>query len=249
MAEGAEKFIASSAPAAAVQATFERYEKKYLMTAEQYRALRSRLDPLIRPDLYPESTVCSIYYDTDDFSIIRESIEKPVYKEKLRLRSYNVPGEEGEVFVELKKKFKGVVYKRRVAMTNRQAELWLSGEAPAPEDSQIIREISWFLKMNRPSPKVLICYDRLAYVAISDPRLRITFDRNMRWRDSDLHLPHGDGGAPIVDPGHVLMEVKIPGAAPVWLAKMLSELQIYPTSFSKYGSAYRGNILQKYFME
>ena len=229
--------------------TFKRVEKKYLLSAEKFQALRARLDEYIMPDEYFSSTVCSIYYDTDDYELIRRSIEGPVYKEKLRLRSYNVPAEDGEVFVELKKKYKGVVYKRRVRMRADEAEPYLAMQAPAPKDTQITREIDWFLKTNRPTPKAFIACDREAYVAVSDPELRITFDFNMRWRDTDLHLTHGADGEPLVGPGEVLMEIKIPGTAPLWLASMLSELEIFPTGFSKYGSCYRSNILQKYFSE
>ena len=124
--------------------TFKRTEKKYLLTAEQYEALWERMSPYLEPDDYPLSTVCSIYYDTDDYSLIRHSIEGPVYKEKLRLRSYNVPGREDPVFVELKKKYKGIVYKRRISMGAAAAADWLAGRGAPPEDSQMAREIAWF---------------------------------------------------------------------------------------------------------
>lgn len=225
--------------------TFKRYEKKYLLSPEVYARLRQRLDPYIEPDEYFQSTVCSVYYDSADYRLIRHSIEAPVYKEKLRLRSYNVPGPEDTVFVELKKKYKGVVYKRRVGMTARQAEDYLAGQAPAPEDSQMIREIDWFLKMNRPMPKAFIACDREAWRSKEDPELRVTFDKNIRWRETELELTAGCRGEPLLEPGQVLMEVKIPGAAPLWLAHMFSDLALYPTSFSKYGTCYRDNILKE----
>ncbi len=226
--------------------TFKRYEKKYLLSAEKYRALRARLDEYIKPDRYFQSTVCSIYYDTDDYELIRHSIEKPVYKEKLRLRSYNVPGPEGTVFVELKKKFKGIVYKRRVTMTAREAMAYLSGRAPAPVESQTSRELDWVLKSYALSPKIFIACDRSAYVAVDDENLRITFDEDIRWRDTELDLTLGDHGKAVLDGGQVLMEIKIPGASPMWLAHLLSELEIFPTGFSKYGTCYTNEILDKY---
>lgn len=226
--------------------TFKRYEKKYLLSADKYEALFAELADRIEPDEYFDSTVCSIYYDTENYELIRRSIEKPVYKEKLRVRSYNAATEDSKVFVELKKKYKGVVYKRRVSMKAREAEEYLALKAPAPKDSQIVREIDWFLKTNRPVPKALIACDREAYVAKDDHELRITFDRNIRWRDHDLSLTLGDGGEPVTAPGEVLMEIKIPGAAPIWLAKLLSEHEVFPTSFSKYGTAYKNEILDKY---
>ena len=228
------------------QLRFKRYEKKYLLTEEKYRALMAELRDKIEPDRYFSSTVCSIYYDSDDYSLIRRSLEGPVYKEKLRLRSYNVPGDGDTVFVELKKKYKGIVYKRRVSMRAKEAEMYLSGRAPAPEDSQMIHEIDWFMQLHKPKPKVFIACDRLAYTAIDNPQLRITFDENLRWRDTELELTAGSHGEPLTEEGVRIMEIKIPGAAPLWLTELLSRNEIYPRSFSKYGSCYKQNILEKY---
>ena len=227
--------------------TFKRYEKKYLLSARKFELLWERLREQLVPDLFHRSTVCSIYYDSDDFSLIRHSLEKPVYKEKLRLRSYNVPGPDGEVFVELKKKYKGVVYKRRVRMSAAEAERYLAGQSRPPEEGQILREIDFFLQTHEVSPKAFIACEREAWVDREEPELRITFDRNLRWRDTDLHLSSGSGGEPLLPDGEVLMEIKIPGAAPLWLAHLLSELEIFPTSFSKYGTCYRQDLLEKYF--
>ena len=226
--------------------TFKRFEKKYLLSAEQCESLWRELAPRLEKDEYPESTVCSIYYDTDDYRLIRHSIDAPVYKEKLRLRSYNIPGPEDTVFVELKKKFKGIVYKRRVSMSAREATGWLAGRNPAPEDSQMTREIDWFLRSVQPKPKVFLACDRLAFRGKEDPELRITFDRNIRWREEDLDLCAGDRGEPLLEAGQVLMEIKIPGAAPLWLAHLLSEQQLFPVGFSKYGTCYKEHILNEY---
>ena len=227
--------------------TFKRYEKKYLLSARKFELLWQRMQEHLVPDRFHRSTVCSIYYDSDDFSLIRHSLEQPVYKEKLRLRSYNVPGPDGEVFVELKKKFKGVVYKRRVRMSAAEAERYLGGQSRPSEDGQILREIDFFLQTHDVSPKVYIACEREAWVDREEPELRITFDRNLRWRDTDLHLTAGSEGAPLLPDGEVLMEIKIPEAAPLWLAHLLSELEIFPTSFSKYGTCYRQDLLEKYF--
>jgi len=227
--------------------TFKRYEKKYLLSAEKYQALWAELENHLEPDRFFESTVCSLYYDWDDFRLIRNSLEKPVYKEKLRLRSYNIPGPDDPVFVELKKKFKGIVYKRRVQMSQRQAETYLAGLAPAPQDNQILREIDWFLRTNPVSPKVLIACDRRAYVAREEPELRLTFDRSIRWRETALSLGAGDHGRELLADGQVLMEIKMPEAAPLWLAETLSRLEIFPQSFSKYGRCYESELIEKYF--
>lgn len=227
--------------------TFQRYEKKYLLSRETYLALWQELEAYVEPDIFFQSTVCSVYYDWADFRLIRHSLEKPVYKEKLRLRSYNVPGPDDQVFVELKKKFQGVVYKRRVALPAAEAEAWLAGRAPAPEQSQISREIDWFLKTNPVSPRVLIASDRRAYVAREDRELRITFDSSIRWRETELSLTAGDQGQELLADGQVLMEIKLPEAAPLWLAGMLSRLEIFPQGFSKYGQCYEKELAEKYF--
>ena len=225
------------------QLTFKRYEKKYMIRPEQFEAFFRELEPHIMPDRFFSSTVLSVYYDTANYSLIRNSIEKPVYKEKLRLRSYNVPAPGDNVFVELKGKFKGLVYKRRVMMTEREAVAYLSGAAPAPHDGQVVREVDWFLKTTPVQPKVLIACDREAYVAKEQPELRITFDKNIRWRDTQLDLCMGSHGENILPEGHVLMELKIPEACPMWLARMLSEHALFPAGFSKYGTCYRENLI------
>lgn len=229
------------------QLSFKRYEKKYLLSREKYLELWSQLESRLMPDQFFQSTVMSLYYDWDDFRLIRSSIEQPVYKEKLRLRSYDVPGEESPVFVELKKKYKGIVYKRRVRMTEREAEDYLAGRTAAPAEDQISREIDWFLKTNPVQPKVLIACDRKAYVGREEPGLRLTFDSSIRWRDIQLRLTEGDHGRELLEDGQVLLEIKMPESAPLWLAELLSSLEIFPRSFSKYGQCYKNQLIEKYF--
>ena len=226
---------------------FKRYEKKYLLSRGQYETLFRELRDHIVPDAYHRSTVCSIYYDTDDYELIRRSIEAPVYKEKLRLRSYGVPDDDGTVFIELKKKYKGMVYKRRVPMGAKAAMAYLAGEAGPTECSQMTREIDWFLHENDVKPKAFIACDRYAWVDKENPELRITFDENLRWRTDRLDLTLGSDGETLTEPGAVLMEIKIPGTAPLWLARLLSEQALFPTGFSKYGTCYKNHILREYF--
>ena len=226
---------------------FKRYEKKYLLSRGQYETLFRELQDHIVPDAYHRSTVCSIYYDTDDYELIRRSIEAPVYKEKLRLRSYGVPDDDGTVFIELKKKYKGMVYKRRVPMGAKAAAAYLAGEAAPTESSQMTREIDWFLHENDVKPKAFIACDRYAWVDRENAELRITFDENLRWRTDRLDLTLGADGESLTGPGDVLMEIKIPGTAPLWLARLLSDQHVFPTSFSKYGTCYKNHILSEYF--
>ena len=231
-----------------IQSCFKRYEKKYMLTAEQYRAMIRGMAYHMRPDEHPRYTIGNVYYDTADHDLIRTSLEKPVYKEKLRVRSYGVPGDDGLAFVEIKKKFDGVVYKRRVTMTAAEAADWLRGGRP-PKESQISREIDWFLGFYHPTPAVYIAYDREAYAGVENSELRVTFDRNLRWRDTRVDLRFGGDCKPIDVGGHILMEIKIPGAAPLWLARLLSENHITATSFSKYGAYYKQVVLTPYHFD
>ena len=227
--------------------TFKRYEKKYLLTREQYERLWQSLSAYIEPDEYFKSTVCSVYYDTPDYALIRRSLDKPVYKEKLRLRSYNVPGEDDMVFLELKKKYKGIVYKRRAMLRAREAGEYLAGLRPAPNGGQVMREIDWFLRQNKVAPRAFIACDRAAYRGVENHELRITFDRDIRWRETELDLTRGSDGRPLLRDGQVLMEIKMPEAAPLWLARILSEQGIFPVGFSKYGTCYEANIMNGVF--
>lgn len=222
--------------------TFKRYEKKYLLSPDEYARIRARLDAFIEPDEFFSSTVCSVYYDTEDFEFIRRSIDAPVYKEKLRLRSYNVPCADDAVFIELKRKFKGLVYKRRAVLPADEARRCLSGECPLPGGSQIMRELDWFVANNDVRPRVFIACDREAYRARDDAELRITFDKSIRWRQTELDLTAGAHGEELLPPGYVLMEIKLPDAAPMWLAHMLSEDALFPRGFSKYGECYKNKI-------
>ena len=220
------------------QSVFRRYEKKYLVTQEQYDRLAKVFAPRMERDRFSESTISNIYYDTPDFRLIRRSLDQPVYKEKLRLRTYCTPHADTEAFVEIKKKYDHVVYKRRIGMNYQQAVDYLDG-APAPEESQISREIDWFSRFYEGlQPAMCIFYDRLAVFDREQPDLRVTFDSGIRWRADDLDLAHGTRGRLLLDPSMCLMEIKIPGAAPLWLARALSDA-IFPSHFSKYGAAYQ----------
>ncbi len=230
------------------QTVFKRMEKKYLITSLQYERIMDAVNWYASPDVYKSCTVFSLYFDTPTHLLIRRSIDKPVYKEKLRLRTYGIPAEDSPVFVELKKKYKKTVYKRRAEMAYADAAFFLMSNI-IPEgyqhQRQILNEISWFLRLYRPlAPSMLISYDRTAFCANENHALRITFDRNVLWRDTELSPTEGAWGTPLLRNDQSIMEVKIPGAMPLWLADALAEAEIYPTSFSKYGTAYQQKFLK-----
>lgn len=222
--------------------SFERYEKKYFLTEAEAHRLLGIMGQHLDPDAYGEYTVCNIYYDTDDWRIISASCEKPDYKEKLRVRSYGVPEKEGNVFAELKKKCSGIVYKRRIVTAADEVSAFLNRTDLT--GTQIENEIMWFQKFHKTHPKVFIGYDRTAFSGKYDPGLRITFDRNIRFRTDRLDLRLGDDGTRLNTNGLVLMEIKIPGVCPLWLSEILSENSVFPTSFSKYGAFYKEQILK-----
>ncbi len=226
------------------QDVFKRYEKKYLLDDQKYQKLLSLLTGFMLPDSYGLHTISNIYYDTDNYQLIRTSLEKPVYKEKFRVRTYGIAKADSTAFLELKKKFKGVVYKRRISVPLSEA-MRVANTGVSPNDgSQILNEIDWFMRSYHPQPKVVLCYERLALYGKEDSTLRATFDSNIRWRDTDLDLTHGDYGTPLI-PGMRILEVKLPGSMPLWMAHLFNELGIYPESFSKYGTCYRQNLICK----
>lgn len=219
--------------------TFKRVEKKYRVTQSEKDGLLSAIGEYLIPDSHGRSTICSLYLDTPDFLIIRNSIDAKAYKEKLRLRSYGTPCGEDKVFLEIKKKFKGVVYKRRISMSLNSAYDYLENDI-RPEKSQIMSEIDYSMKFYRhPSPKILIAYERDAFYVKGMPNLRITFDSNVRYRTDDLFLENGNRGKAILPESTYIMEVKTDGAMPLWLSHALDKCKILPSSFSKYGTAYR----------
>lgn len=197
------------------------------------------------PDEYHESSIGSIYYDDPSYSLIRHSLDQPAFKEKLRLRSYRVPDENDEIFLELKKKYKGIVYKRRITLPVKTAEAWIAGKCPPPENDDLstIREIDWFIQHHELLPKVFIGAERVSWTDREDRELRFTFDKEIRWRADRLSLTEGNSGENMLKSGEMLMEIKIPGAAPLWLANLLSSEEIFPESYSKYGTCYRKELI------
>ena len=222
----------------AYQTIFERYEYKYLITRAQKESILKAMEPYMQPDEYGPTTIRNIYYDTEDYRLIRRSLERPVYKEKLRLRSYAQASPESTVFAELKKKYKSVVYKRRLALPEAAARALLAGEVSGVPDSQIHREIDYFLSYYQTlRPVLYLSYQREAYCQKGGV-LRVTFDEQILCRRQALSLQAGTGGTPILPKGQVLMEIKCSGGIPLWMTHALSAERLYKTSFSKYGTAY-----------
>lgn len=227
--------------------TFKRYEDKFLLNKEQYHLLMKKLEDCMCVDSHCKNgtyKICSLYFDTPDNEVLRRSMSKPYYKEKLRLRSYGTPGsDDDKVFLELKRKIGGIVSKRRAALTYGMAKEYLrNGIKPDLHnytDRQVLSEIDWFIKNNPVVPYAYVSYDRIALFGKEDNSLRLTLDSNLQARRNDLSLSHACSGHLLLPHDTWLMEIKISGAIPLYLARMLSELKIYSHGFSKIGTEYR----------
>lgn len=228
--------------------TFKRYEKKYQLDKNQFNKLLPKLLVHMNPNGYLSSKdsypIYNIYFDTENFDVIRHSLSKPYYKEKLRLRSYAIPvTPEDLVFLELKKKIGGIVSKRRVPLTLNEANNFITlGHYPENLKDQshlVLDEIGYYLKTHTLEPKAYISYERLALIGKNDPEFRLTFDYNLKTRQNQLSLEKGDFGNLLLPENQYIMEIKILGSIPLWLTHTLSELKIFSSSFSKYGTAYK----------
>lgn len=206
------------------QAVFKRYELKYMLTLQQKETLLKTMESYMTLDKYGRTTIRNLYFDTNDYRLIRHSIEKPVYKEKLRLRSYQRADSNSSVFVELKKKYKSVVYKRRLSMPEKDAMLWLcdSRTHVLPSEylsnnfsclkgpnSQIVHEIEYFLEYYKTlHPTVFLSYEREAYDSRNRDDFRVTFDDHTLYRQNNLSLRSEIAGTPILDDDKMIMEIK-----------------------------------------
>ncbi|WP_041138652.1 polyphosphate polymerase domain-containing protein [Beduini massiliensis] len=225
---------------------FARVEKKYVLDEEMYHLLMNEIKDHIQLDQYGKHTICNLYFDNDHDELARSNFQKPIYKEKLRLRSYGVPQINSLVFLEMKKKYKGIVYKRRISLTLDEVEMFIQGKCPIKD--QIEKEIQYFIQFYHPYPKIYLAYERCAYYGIDEPELRMTFDENIRSRQKDLFLEYGDDGQLLFNEQRYLLEIKTVDAYPTWLIQALNKLGIYPASFSKYNNVYKSLFLKEAYV-
>ena len=227
------------------QSVFKRYEIKYLLTKNEKEQILKSMEPYMCLDQYGHTTIRNIYFDTDTFLLIRRSIEKPIFKEKLRIRSYKKVDSKDPVFVELKKKYKGVVYKRRLSLPESDAMAWIKSGRYPRKDEQISREIDYFLSFyDQLKPAVFLSYEREAFFDKAGSDFRVTFDENIISRREELSLCADVWGDKLLSDDFCLMEIKTGGGIPLWMTHTLTELKIFKTSFSKYGNVYRTTILK-----
>lgn len=225
-------------------AVMKRYELKYYLSKEQLSYFIDEITKYMKVDKYGLTTISSLYYDTIDYRLITKSIEKPKYKEKIRLRSYGLANEKTSTFLEIKRKNDGIVYKRRISLLEKEAESLFKNKESDRKD-QIGRELEAFLEQYQNlEPKYLIIYDRIAYYQ-DNSDLRITIDQNPRYRTDDLNLHTSLDGEPLLEEGGAILEVKVQHSVPIWLSAILTKGKIYQTSFSKVGTAHKNEYLKK----
>ena len=227
------------------QKIFKRYEYKYMLTLEQQMELKELMKQYMIADAFGKSTICNLYFDTPQYLLIRRSIENHVYKEKIRLRTYGQATPETNAFIELKKKYKKVVYKRRISASYEDAMQYLRQRADVIPHSQICSELDYALSLYQEiQPAMYLSYEREAFYGKDDHELRITFDQHILWRTEELNLTSPVYGRELLQPGQVLTEIKIGHAMPLWLNHFLTEHHIYRTSFSKYGTVYKTLLME-----
>ncbi|MCX7772343.1 MAG: polyphosphate polymerase domain-containing protein [Clostridia bacterium] len=231
---------------------FNRYENKFLLDSDTLQKLETRLLDYVELDEYNQShpfyTITNLYFDTEDNHLIRTSLAKPRYKEKLRLRAYGVPKPDDKVFLEIKKKVDGLVNKRRTVISLKEAYSFIdTGQQPPCKgymNSQVLNEIDYLMKRYPLMPKLYLAYDRRAYFSRDNRDLRITLDTGIRTRRYDLRLEMGDYGESLLASDQWLMEIKAGATLPYWLTRLLAEYRIYKTSFSKYGREYEKRLVE-----
>ncbi len=232
---------------------FNRYENKYMLDADTFEAFRRELSQYMTLDAYNQQqktyTITNLYYDTPGSQLIRTSLQHPKYKEKLRLRAYGVPSADTPVYVEIKKKVAGLVNKRRSALPLNDAYTFLQTgilpEAQPGQNRQVLREVSYILETRPLHPALYLAYDRIAYFGTDQHDLRVSFDHNICTRRHCLALENGSHGTPLLPDEQWLMEIKTAQSIPLWLCRLLSKYEIYPTHFSKYGTEYQQTLEAK----
>ncbi|MDE6728047.1 MAG: polyphosphate polymerase domain-containing protein [Oscillospiraceae bacterium] len=229
--------------------TFKRREMKFLLDERQYNEVINAVSGFMTEDEFGLHTIMNIYLDNRNNDLIRSSLGKPIYKEKVRLRCYGKSAEnDSAAFLEIKKKYRGLTYKRRLESTYKELFDYITDGTIPETRGQVFDELDYLIKRMKLTPKIVICYDRRAFYGNSDREFRLTLDGNIRYRRGNLDLRSGDGGEYLMCQPFRVMEVKSVGAIPLELVRILSGLKIYHGSFSKYGSIYSSEVRQKYIM-
>ena len=228
---------------------FSRYEFKFPVKYDDMDRMLDDLAPYVGQDEHTDEngyyTISSIYLDNDTWQCFYETINRDKYRQKVRLRVYGSVDNNSICFFELKAKFKGLVGKRRVKMRLGDAMTFIK-ECNAGHDPdintfecsnrQILKELKHIILTKSLKPTVVVSYERLALFSKDDPDLRITFDVNIRTRDTELDLTKGTGGDYVTSEDTAILEVKTSKNIPYWLVGILKKYNYKDQTFSKYCS-------------
>lgn len=218
----------------------DRCEQKYFLTNKQYEELMNKIEKKLEKDKYFSETIYNLYFDNDIFELINRSLDKPEYKEKIRLRSYEIVNNTSNVFLEIKKKYCSHTNKRRIIMKYCDYLNYINQNIVPDSCKQIFNEIDYCFKKYVLKPKIKIRYDRKSYYLKEDDKFRITFDNNVRYSFKNLDFTVFNKEDKLLFKNGFIMEVKTFRGIPLWLNAIFSELKIYPTSYSKVGEIYEG---------
>ncbi len=235
---------------------FNRYELKFILDKSMAQEMIQALKGHVMLDQYGDGEgfyrIINLYYDTEDHLFFHETVNRQEFRQKLRLRAYNKVSIDTPVFLEIKKKYDGVVYKRRTMLTLQDAYAFLAKGQEQQDYSvydasnvQILGEVAFLKRFYSLAPKVVVSYDRQAFLGIKENDLRITFDSNLRKRESDLKLESGPWGELFMDASSYILEIKVNGRIPLWLAQILSGFQCWRQGYSKYTSSYNAELFQQ----
>ena len=216
----------------------DRMEQKYFVSFDKYNKLMKLINNKLVKDKYFSERIYNIYFDNDEYEFMTKSLDKPLYKEKVRLRSYETKDKNSNVFLEIKKKFQGHGNKRRVVINYNEAKDYIDNKIIPNTNKQIMGELDYTFKKNNLKPKISLTYDRLSYAFKEDESYRVTFDTNIRYSNKKVDLVDLDDEYCLFNDGYI-MEVKTLKGYPSWFIKALNELKLYPVSYSKVGEAYK----------
>ncbi|QHF55620.1 MULTISPECIES: polyphosphate polymerase domain-containing protein [Streptococcus] len=223
------------------QKEFKRVETKYLISNHQRRQLLSDLGKHMEADDFAQSTITSLYFDTEQFDMIQDSLAKKYGKEKVRLRTYEMESDlDMPAFLEIKQKIDGVGYKYRIKTTPRQAAILMASDADkVVEDKRLASQLE---KLHQRygviKPSMLIAYKRLSFRGKKDKSVRVTLDMNMTYAVVNQLTMIGHESFPLLPDQQLIMEVKVAEQIPDWLENILHQYKLEKNSFSKYGHAY-----------
>lgn len=229
---------------------FNRFEKKYVLSIDVYHEILDKL--LLKMNLDKNNVdefmkVQSIYFDTDNNDYIRNSISKPYYKEKIRIRGYNFIDSDSELFLEVKRKIDGKVNKRRTNIKLSDIDNLIENNTIEYNNEymnkQVLNEINYILNRDHLLPKLFVSYERCALVD-NHSDLRITFDKNITGSSNKISF-NIKTDQQLLNSKLMIMEVKTCYGMPRWLLEIIENNDIKKASFSKYGTSYKNELLKR----